>query len=307
MVNSKIKDELLLASRAADDDPEAREVIAKIAHPLITQQTSVFCNRYCADNRYKYTCTLTGQKLDAAKERNLCEWGNASYGWMLEDLTKKNRLLAYEGRNGASLVNYFCTIINSKMFYERWKDWRFEGNITIPRYIQGLGKSAGKIFRLLCVGDSISSIAQKLGITEAETDRLAHQILIELTKRGKLHLLSQPKSESMTLPVEAGEEQPHQTDIPGSEHDPEYDDAAEKINQCWSRLTPVEQFILEAMVIDGIDAYSVLEALEAHDLIIDGINREAQKKEQRQQLYAFRRKTLLKLAKCYAAKAIKLK
>jgi hypothetical protein len=296
-INSgKPNDQTKLAHDAASGDTECRRAVSNIAHPLITQQSLVFCKRYCVNNRFNYICTLDREwGRNTKDDRPLCDWGNGCYTWMLDDLTKAERLLNYTARDGAALVNYLTTIINSVPFYERWKNWRFGDYIYVPSYIKELGGNADKIFRLLCAGDQIANIAQRVGLSEKATETTAHSIHIELTKRKRLHLLNRPKLLSLTnYSEEDDDDNDMQRDIPCDRQNPEQAEINKRLGNNWQRLTPVEQFVLEAMVIDELDANSVLEALCQHGISI----KEGTPPEQinPQQLYFFRRKTLLKLA-----------
>ena len=95
-----------LAVKAANGDKVARTKVNKIAEPIITYQTERFCKRFCNENRYLYACSLPNAWGTPANGTFLCEWGNASYGWMLNDLTGANRLRKFEGRNDAHLGQY---------------------------------------------------------------------------------------------------------------------------------------------------------------------------------------------------------
>ena len=229
----------------------------------------------------------------------LCEWGNASYGWMLEDLTNANRLCQFEGKQGARIYDYLYCIANSLPFYERWKDWRFGRKIHVPTYIQDLCPDAGKAFLALRSGELVAAIAQKLAKSEQYTQALCERIVLTLTQRNRLHLLDPPSTVSLSQHQNQHAQQedtpPVQWDIPSYDEAPEQTEINNQLHQAWQKLSTVEQFVLEAMLIEEQDAQDVLNALVKLDLSFDD-DIHAQQLN-RQQLYYFRRKTIAKLAR----------
>jgi hypothetical protein len=215
---------------------------------------------------------------------------------MLDDLTNANRLRQYEGKHGARLNDYIYRIANSLPFYERWKDWRFGRKVHVPTYIQDLGPDAGKVFLGLRSQEAIANIAQRLGKSQADTEDLCQRIIIILTKRNRLHLLDPPNTVSLSTLNQNEEESGGggEADVPYFDLAPEQQETHAKLWQVWKKLTAVEQFVLEAMLIDELDANDVLAALIKLDIsLTDGVPAE---QTNRQQLYYFRRKTLAKLA-----------
>lgn len=296
------QEQLELARRAAGGDRTARQEVNALAHPIISFQTSRFCKRFCRDNRFRYVCTLVELRGAPSRDALLCEWGNASYGWMLDDLTNPGRLTQYSGRNGARLNDYFYHIANSLPFYERWKDWRFGRKVHVPTYIKDLFPDAGRIFFALRAGETVPEIARKLARREADVEAMCHQIMIVLTQRKRLYLLEAPSTVSLTDAQDGHqdgrESQGVQTDIPCFDESPELMENKQRLARAWQQLTPVEQYIIEAMVMDNQDASDVLAALQKMDIgIKDGV---AARDTNRQQLYYFRRKTLAKLAELMA-------
>lgn len=284
-----------LAAKAATGDKVARTKVNKIAEPIITYQTERFCKRFCNENRYRYACTLPNAWGTPSNETFLCEWGNASYGWMLNDLTGPNRLRKFEGRNDAHLGQYIFQIANSLPFYERWKDWRFGRKVHVPTYIQDMHPNSGKIFFSLRNGDKTPMIAQKLAMSETDVDAITQRIIIELTRRNRLHLLDPPYTVSLTETNEDQEERGSQRDIAWSDLSPEQLDENLRLKDAWQQLSSVEQYILEALIIEEQDANDVLSALEKLDIRLN--ENIPASKTGRQQLYYFRRKTLAKLVK----------
>lgn len=287
-----------LARRAADGDPGARKQVNDIAHPIISYQTDRFCKRFCYDNKYRYACSLLHPWGTAPADAHLCEWGNASYGWMLDDLTNSARLRKFEGKNNARLNDYLFTIANSLPFYERWKDWRFGRPLHVPTYVQALHADAAVVFRGLYQQLNIHEIAQKHQLQTELVEQLADQIIVLLTQRKRLHLLNPPRTLSLTGldrhdDNETDADQ-HQGDIAWHDVAPEDRDTSRKLQQAWQSLSVAEQFVLEATLIEEQEASDVLQALQTLDIaIVEGI---PAAQTNRQQLYYFRRKTLEKLA-----------
>lgn len=289
-------DQLELAKAAADGDSQARSEINQAIHPIINYQTNRFCKRFCHDNQYHYVCTLNPPWGSPPHGAPYCEWGNASYTWMLDDLTNEKRLLQYEGKKGARLVDYLYHIANSLPFYERWKDWRFGRKVHVPTYIQDLDPLASKAFYALRNGENIQLVAQKLGVSEEQAKGLCNRIIITLTQKQRLHLLDPPNVVSLNASNKNDDDDDaaNQVDLPYFDMDAEQNEAQSRLQQAWQHLSGTEQFVMEAMVIDEQDANDVLTALKKLDISISkGV---AAADTNRQHLYYFRRKTIAKLA-----------
>jgi len=293
--NKNDQDDLKLARRAVQGNADARQKVYTLAQPVIDFQTNRFCKRFCAENQQLYRCSLSQPIGSAKSDSALCEWGNASYGWMLDDLCKPERLQKYEARNGAGLFDYIYSIANSLPFYERWKDWRFGRKLRVPAYIQSIGEQAGKVFYALRGQQDLQAIAQQLAMPLYDVESIARQIIASLTKRHKLDLLDTPVLQSLTRSGQDDvDRSAHQADIAVFDESPEHCQQREQLQQAWIHLDAVEQFVLEALVIEEQDASEVLEALVALDISIKpGLS--AQETD-RQQLYYFKRKCLSKLA-----------
>lgn len=291
-----------LAHQAAEGDKFARSQINELIHPIINYQTGHFCRRFCRENKYRYRCTLEKPYVNNSKEALFCEWGNASYAWMLDDLTSSRRLLQFKGTNGAGVNNYLYHIANSLPFYERWKDWRFGRKVHVPTYIQALSADAGKVFLALRAREEIPNIAQRLGQSEQQMEALCQSIVVILTQRNRLHLLDPVSTVSLSN-VDSEQESSQaaergETDIPCYDEDPELREAKQKLHRVWDKLSPVEQYVMEAMLIEEQDATDVLYALRKLNISIKpGV---AAEDTSRQQLYYFRRKTLARLAELMA-------
>lgn len=291
-------EQLELAHKAASGNRVARKTVNSLAHPIIRFQTNRFCRRFCRDNHFRYVCTLNDIRTTLPRDAILCEWGNASYAWMLDDLTNESRLLKYSGKNGARLNDYFYYIANSLPFYERWKDWRFGRKVHVPTYIKDLFPDAGRVFYCLRAGEKIPQIAQKLMKSVLDTEDMCQRVVVSLTQRKRLHLLDPPVTVSLSSSPVGDEDdvsvEGAQTDIPIYDEAPELAESKQKLGQAWRQLTAVEQFIIEAMVLDNQDAEDVLSALIKMDISIK--NGVAARDTNRQQLYYFRRKVLAKLS-----------
>jgi len=291
-----VKDQLELAEAAASGEKNAREEINALVQPLIDYQTTRFCKRFCNENQYLYRCTLKPPMGSMRSDVAWCEWGNASYGWMLNDLSHDKRLLKYQGINGASLFDYFYQIANSRPFYERWKDWRFGRKVHVPTYIQALSPDAARVFLSIRSGDNIALIAQKLSRPLNKIEDLVQSIICLLTEKKRLHLLDTPKLVSMTEAIDDtdSEQSDRQIELASYDVPIELQEDKQRVQQAWLKLEPVEQFVLEALLIDEQDAEDVLAALEKMELSIKkGVSAD---QTNRQQLYYFRRKTLVRLA-----------
>ncbi len=293
-----IQQQLSLAQSAANGEPDARAQVNEIAHPLIDYHTRKLCKRFCYQHYQHYRCTLKPPAGAAPIDAATCEWGNASYGWMLDDLTRPARLQQYQGKNGASLFDYLYRIANSLPFYERWKDWRFNNRVHIPNFICEIAPAAGRVFIGLRSGQDIPTLAQNNGLEEKQVKQLCSDIVRVLTERHKLYLLDRPVFQSLD-----SDDDPHTNDSAHSQPDPlsvqdhqvEEDQLREQMQQAWRKLDTIEQYVLQALVIDELDARSVLQALQQMNIALrKGV---AADQTTVQQLYYFKRKALAKLGK----------
>ncbi len=283
-----------IAELAAGGDPACRQWVNEQVHAMICARSAKFCKLYCQTHRYRFKCTLPLNAWPApAADAPWCDWGNGSYAWMLEDLTKPSRLRAYQGKGGASLKEYLNTIANSLAFRERWKNWRFSRAVGVPVCVQRLGDKAPAIFYGLYNQKCCEEIAQQTGLPCEEVKSLAEAILVTLTRENKLHLLTPPQEVSLTI-GNADENEESEIPVPFYDMDAADREMKNKIAVAWRQLEPVEQFVLESMVIEQQDANAVLNTLKYMGLSVKkGVSAEQMN---RQQLYHFRRKTLKKLA-----------
>lgn len=287
--------QLKLARSAAQGDRAARQWVNELIHPVIDFQTNRFCRRFCDQNRYLYRCSLSKPVGNASADALLCEWGNASYGWMLNDLTHAKRLLNYEARNQAGLFDYLYRIANSLPFYERWKDWRFGRKINIPTYIQSIGPLACKIFYALGKGLELEMIAAQLNTSLEQIENISSQIVSSLTRHNRLYLLDSPRDQSLTsVSDEEDIATGAQIDVTYFDETINRQDEADQLKVAWSQLDAVEQFVLESLIVNELDAKSVLAALKEMDIAIK--KDVSADQTTLQQLYYFKRKTLNRMA-----------
>lgn len=290
------QDDIALVKKAVSDDASAKEAVSRIADPLIRAKTRKLCRQYCHENHFHYQCTIIPELAYKCRDVDLCDWGNHSYSWMLEDLCSAEHLSRFTGENGAKLTTYFFAVINSLPFYERWKDWRFDRRIRVPTFIEEISPIAGKCFYWLRDEYIPEVMAQKAGVTVKEIEDVLERIMDELTERGKLHLLTKASTVSLTSddPDEDKDEE-SQMDITDSSWDPSQAQLNKMIRTGLGKLTPVEQFVLEMMVIEERDAVEVLEAFRKSGISFkEGVSPD---KLDRQQLYYFKRTALAKLAR----------
>lgn len=290
-----------LAHKAAEDDVGSRQQINEIVHPMISYQADRFCKRFCHNNKYYFQCSLPRPWGSPPSNAPLCEWGNASYGWMLDDLTNARRLRNFRGDSGVRINDYLFTIANSLPFYERWKEWRFGKRLHVPTYIQDLHEHAAPVFIGLYKKGNTAEIAQANSLPEQIVAQIAQQIIVTLAQRNKLYLLDSPQTISLSdmnthsAAQSTSENSGLEADIAYADLQPEQQEVSLKLSAAWGQLSVTEQFVIEAMIIEEQEASDVLNALQKlgicinEDIPADQTNR--------QQLYYFRRKTLAKLAK----------
>lgn len=289
------KGNIRLAQEAAENEVSSRKKVNALIAPIINYQTNRFCKRFCKENRAIYKCTLNppiggSPPVDAS----LCEWGNGSYAWMLDDLSNSKRLKKYQAKNNATLFDYCYVIANSLPFYERWKDWRFGRKVYVPSYIQAMGKTVVSVYYGMRSQQSIEQISQSTCQSLDETRVFSRNIIQILTKKNRLYLLNASKNISLSPDSEnAHASLELETAI--------YDEAIDKhedklrLSKAWKKLTAIEQFVVEALVIEEQDAQIILNTLTKLNISIkQGI---PANKTNRQQLYYFRRKALAKLNK----------
>jgi len=296
--NEAVNEDLLLIENILAGDVESRKKLSKRIHPMIMATNQRICKSLCKNNRYEFKCTIDDSWSKNSTESLFCEWGNASYAWILDDLSNNKRLKNFKGTNGAIIEAYLGTIVHSSSFLQRWREWRFGRRIKVPQYIKEIDEYASKIFFKILEKDTVPNIAQQFNLAEDRVKQIKDSIIITLTQRGRLHVLDSP--EFISLDVENDE--PYRSvngfdlqNLPLSSFDLSIDqhEDREKLNQGWESLTAEERFVLEAMKIDEQDAKAVLKTLKFLKISIKkGVSPEDTNE---QQLYYFMRKTWKKL------------
>ncbi len=104
--SERTKENIELAQKAAENDLPARKKVNDLIEPIIRYQTNRFCKRFCKENRVNFKCTLTPPISSPPAGTALCEWGNGSYAWMLDDLSSSKRLKKYQANKNGS--HYDC-------------------------------------------------------------------------------------------------------------------------------------------------------------------------------------------------------
>ncbi len=295
-----------LLKKAAEGEASARTSVNEVARPYIQFQTDKFCRRFCQNQHLRARCTLSppqGRPKSSKANDTLCDKANASYGWMLDDLTNENRLQRIRAESVPQLAAYFKTTANSLPFYERWKNWRFDRRVHVPEYISEIDEYAKAIFLQLRSGNTFEMIAQTVGAKEPHVRTIIDKILIELTQRKRLHLLSAPKTvtfselstSSQHSDQHSADEDNGTTEFEDHTLSPEKLTYSLQLRKAWDQLDDIEQYIVESLVIENQDANTVLKTLKHLEIPLKKNGSHLQ--NDRQQLYYFKRKTLEKLQK----------
>jgi len=281
-----------LKNNKHEEAPFQKKVIIKpekiIIQEIVDDHIERLCKKLCYGNRSYYQCTLDTSWSHSKNNSALCEWGNASYEWMLSELMHLHQQNERNDRKISLIENYYRKIIHSISFWERYKNWRFKRRLRVPDYIKVLDPDARQIFWWLYDQDSIANIAQRLGRDAAEIRILVSNIHHELTIRKRSYLLSPNVEVSLENldPLENNEAL--KTFIP--------EDQAEmhlKVKTAFKQLTWLEQFILDSMVIGDLQAGSVLAALKAQSISLS--EKHSPNDMNTQHVYYFLRKTIRKL------------
>lgn len=292
-LSERNKENIKLAQKAAENDVSARKIVNALIEPIILYQTNRFCKRFCKENKSLYKCTLKPPLGSPPANTSLCEWGNGSYAWMLNDLSNSNRLNKYQANNNATLFDYCYVIANSLPFYERWKDWRFGRKVYVPTYIRALGEIATTVFYGLRAQQTIEQMSHTTSQPVSQLRDISREIVQLLTKKNKLYLLNPSKMVSFT------QDSDKQTQSSIDAETATFDETLEAhenklfLANAWKKLNAIEQFVIEALVIEEQDAQIILNSLKKLNISIK--NGVAAGDIDRQQLYYFRRKTLAKL------------
>ena len=263
-----------------------------VLNNLINTKLNTLCKKYCFNNRYSYQCTIDLPWGLNEPDNPLCEWGNASYAWMLSELTHANRLEKIQGENSTSLSRYFGKIIHSITFIERFKNWRFQRRIRVPDYIKAIDMDAHKVFWGLCDHEDPRNMAQRLNRSEVDILSIIKRINEELVQRKRSHLLDLTQISSLTN-VTNSEDQGTEVDVPIEDKSLDQMQLESKVKVAYDQLSWLEQFVIDAMIIDGLSAKAVLHSLMQQNISVDEKVKPAGMNIQH--IYYFFRKTLAKL------------
>jgi hypothetical protein len=279
----------------AETEPPAfpvRQIFSQL-EALINKRATQLCKDFCYHNRYEYTCTVDKNWTLAKEDSALCDWGNASYVWITEDLLKLKSLRELGNESPQSAIKCSSKVLHSQVFKERFKDWRFQRRIRVPDYIKVLDADAKKIYWSLCDNDVPDNIAQQLGRPVSEINIIISQIQKELLKRKKSYLLDNNKVSSLDAAGAEVSAENLTSLIVQQGQSVEGAQLTEAVMQAYAKLDWKEQYIIDAMVIGGLKAASVLEALQSMNVSLD--NKTPATELTDQKIYYFLRKTILKL------------
>lgn len=264
------------SSAASVDDANARRKahpsradLLSLASQIVQARVAPCCKRYCFDNRARHQCTVDKRWGLSSASAPLCEWGNATYLWMMEELASDTKLASLKGKGVVHVDRYWQTVVNSGLFWERFKDWRFRRRLRVPAYIKALHPNAHRIFWALCDGDSVANIAQRLGRGEVEVAEVVALIRRALSVRGRGDLLEPTKVVPLHLDA-PDEDEGHELDIPAETESHEETDLRARLLAAYSKLTWQEQFLIDAMIIDELSAADTLQALVEQGVSLDG-------------------------------------
>jgi len=255
---------------------------------IIDENLEKLCKKLCYGNRSLYQCTLSTSWSLGNNSKVLCEWGNASFDWMLGDLLHIQQQNKNNNREISLVENYYRKIVASSFFWERYKNWRFKRRLRVPDYIKVLDPDARQIFWWLHDRDSIENMAQRLSRTESEISALVSEIRHELHIRKRGYLLNSDVEVSLENldPIESEEALSFSTSDTQSE-------LKQQVKSAYQQLTSLEQFVIDAMVIDDLHATAVLSSLKTQAISLS--TKYSYEEMNTQHIYYFLRKTLSKL------------
>lgn len=250
--------------------PLTRAELLRLASETVQGRVAAFCKRYCFDNRARYQCTVDKHWGLSRPDSSLCEWGNATYLWMMEDLASERKLELLRDKGIVQVDQYWRKVVTSQLFWERFKDWRFRRRVRVPAYVKAIDPDAHRVFWALCDGDSPANIAQRLGRSEPEIANIAMHIRQELARRGRSELLSPARLVPLHS-IDVENEDTCDIDLPAENISHENTDLCSRLAQAYSALTWQEQFLIDSMIVDELRAADVLRALQQQNLSLDEI------------------------------------
>ena len=265
--------------------------ISKQFYAFVEARNRSLCKKYCANNRYEFLCTVDAKWSRVSGEAVTCEWGNGSFEWMSQDLLKPSRIERLSQNTNTNWDAYFKTVLYSPQFLERWRDWRLGKRVKVPEYIRMIDRDAAKLFLWMRDNDDVPNMSQRLNRNEDEIQLVKSQIILELTKRGKLHTLVP----IITISISSRQNiEGESDDIATHDLSAEDIEQREMLKKGWEQLSAEERFVLEAMKLDDRNAKEILESLRFLNISIKkGVPPE---KTTEQQLYYFFRKSWTKLS-----------
>jgi hypothetical protein len=268
----ELANDLMLARRAAAGEAPARKQVATLADPLVRNKATGLCKKYCQGNRYRAVCTLDRNWSRCTDHSPLCEWGNASYAQLFTEITKPETLLRYQARNGCTLQGFFTATLHSIGVIERWKDMRFGRRVNVPDCVQKLGSHARSVFLWMCDFDTIPNMAQRLKLSEAETETLARAVCDALVAAGCSYTLEPPREISLTgLGVCDDDDETSsadEADIPTNGADYCEEQLQRRVLAGLEQLDAVSRFVLKAKFWENLAMQEILEVLKAEGIAL---------------------------------------
>lgn len=251
-----------LAHRAAGGEKAAQREVAALADNVARVRAAKYCKRFCGRNRLDYFCTVDSSFGVQRQSAPRCEWGSFSYFFFFDRLVNPNTLSRFEGREGTTLQRYFRAVAGSLGLWERWKNKRFQRRVHLPKVVAGLGEDAAAVYYGLRDGDAIENMAQRLRRSEADVRKLAATIRRVLAQERRAY----QEQEFRELSLSGGQGRDDEEDAadwePESVDPPiEHVQMLERLSQVLPQLTWIEQFIVQAMIMESMSAEAVLHAL----------------------------------------------
>lgn len=265
-----------LAQRAVDGELAARRKIAELIDPLISRKSAWLCKRYCRRNRFHARCTVDSGWGVQEETALSCEWGTFTAFFLRDKLLDTSILRRYEECGGTPLAGYLAAAASAFGLEEQWKDRRFGRRMSSPGCIESMDPDARRVFWWLYDGESVATIAFRLGLDEDKVRNLVREVYDELSKAGLVHMLERQASD-------------HPANINPDGLDPDLlgDDADDllrdrgSVDSHWrsvvitafNKLSWNERFLLEAMFVESLDDEQILHAVRTLNVpFVDGLN-----------------------------------
>jgi len=265
--------QLALAALVTEGNIDARKKINIMLEPVIGYQNRIFCQQFCRQNRFQFKCSVDQSWRNLQADAAECEWGVESHQWMYRELTGNDCLLKFNNRHGDTLLDYLLQIINSLKFYQQWKDWRFSNRNKCPECICQQGPVSVKIFTLLKEKRKLNFITQKLNLSREEVEDKSERIIQLLIKQKQLHLLDQKAIAGLSKDDDKESNEKvkkncieNKTDIDSA--NTEEQDRENYFYDIWLQLGTIEQYVLQALLIENQHAEDILHALTELDIRI---------------------------------------